>query len=635
MLVYVTLIALLCAFLYGAVYALLDMTLAVLGCGSFLVLGSTTLLWFRRTGRIEAAGHAAGFGVILALAAIVAGSGGIRSAATPWYLLTPLMVTMVAGRRAGLRWAGVAIVTLTTTLAVDLAGLMPADAMPPWFAPIFMLLAPAGLVLAVVGIVWTYEVSRDAALQKVREASEAAEEAHREARRVLDNVDQGLVVVHADGTLGAARSTVLDAWFGAPAPGEKLWELIARHDQELAMWLEMGWVALDDDLMPPDVILAQLPKRLAVGERRYALAYRLLEDGASVMLVVSDHTEKLAARAAEAEQREKVQLFTRGLEHPDSILHFIEEARGLMAALRSGEGSQHERGRWLHTLKGNAGSFGLHRFANTVHGIENALQHRGPGLPTEQRERLEGAWQEVELMVEPLLRQRRREVVIELERYTSALDQLTRAGAPQPVLEDMRQWTWRSMQQGVESLAGHSRSLAQRIGKPEVVVAYEADQVAHPDEESWRGLWCSLVHVVRNALDHGIEAPNERKGLPKSGSGTLSIRAWADSHDWVIEVGDDGRGIDWQRVAAAAKKRGLAHATRRDLEAALFADGFTTREEVTCFSGRGVGMAAVQEAVNRLQGRIEIESDLGEGTTFRFRIPRVVEHTPRFTSRAC
>jgi two-component system, chemotaxis family, sensor kinase CheA len=86
----------------------------------------------------------------------------------------------------------------------------------------------------------------------------------------------------------------------------------------------------------------------------------------------------------------------------------------------------------------------------------------------------------------------------------------------------------------------------------------------------------------------------------------------------VLEVRDDGRGIDWERVRALAIERGLPNQTQRDLEQALFSDGFSLKYQVSEVSGRGVGLAAVKNVVTAMGGRIELESQLGAGATWRF-----------------
>lgn len=134
-----------------------------------------------------------------------------------------------------------------------------------------------------------------------------------------------------------------------------------------------------------------------------------------------------------------------------------------------------------------------------------------------------------------------------------------------------------------------------------------------------------LMHIVRNALDHGLEAPDERRAAGKPPEGVIRIEAWQRGNDVVITVADDGRGIDAERVRAKAVERGLipagAQLSQRELLDLVFAPGLSTRSEVTETSGRGVGMDVVRSNVSALGGIAAIASTLGAGTTVTLTLP--------------
>jgi two-component system, chemotaxis family, sensor kinase CheA len=127
---------------------------------------------------------------------------------------------------------------------------------------------------------------------------------------------------------------------------------------------------------------------------------------------------------------------------------------------------------------------------------------------------------------------------------------------------------------------------------------------------------------LRNAVDHGLEPPAERAAQGKPEHGRLELATRVDGEEFVIEVTDDGRGINWPKLGLRAQAAGLPYETRADLEAALFHDGVSTADEVTELSGRGVGLAAVKEAVLALNGRIAVQSHPHKGATFIFRFPK-------------
>jgi chemotaxis protein histidine kinase CheA len=129
-----------------------------------------------------------------------------------------------------------------------------------------------------------------------------------------------------------------------------------------------------------------------------------------------------------------------------------------------------------------------------------------------------------------------------------------------------------------------------------------------------------LVHLVQNAIDHGIETPEERRAADKIATGLVTVSLQRDAEGaWVFEVSDDGRGVDEARVLAAAAARGLD--ASGGVEPLLFAPGFSTRDDVTETCGRGVGLYAVRAAAERLGGTIAVESTPGRGCAFRLRVP--------------
>ena len=146
-----------------------------------------------------------------------------------------------------------------------------------------------------------------------------------------------------------------------------------------------------------------------------------------------------------------------------------------------------------------------------------------------------------------------------------------------------------------------------------------------------------LTHLVRNAVDHGIEPPDVRVAAGKPAKGVLSLRAYHTGGQVVVEVGDDGKGIDPQVVAAKAVERGLrtpaqvAAASTGDLLRLLFLPGFSTAAAVTSVSGRGVGMDVVRTKVEAVGGTVDVESTPGTGTVWRLRVPLTLAIMPALT----
>ena len=134
-----------------------------------------------------------------------------------------------------------------------------------------------------------------------------------------------------------------------------------------------------------------------------------------------------------------------------------------------------------------------------------------------------------------------------------------------------------------------------------------------------------LKHLIRNSADHGLETPEERLAAGKPEEGTIWLRAYQQEGKILIEVADDGRGIDRDKVLAKAIERGLvdpnANLTDDQVFAFMFQPGFSTAAKVTEVSGRGVGLDVVRQNIEALRGSVEVETVLGQGTTFRIKLP--------------
>jgi two-component system chemotaxis sensor kinase CheA len=169
------------------------------------------------------------------------------------------------------------------------------------------------------------------------------------------------------------------------------------------------------------------------------------------------------------------------------------------------------------------------------------------------------------------------------------------------------------------------REMVVTLGKPAHLVT-EGDET-EADKVIVESLFEPLLHVLRNALDHGVESPAVRIAAGKPAAATVTLRARRANDNVIVEVEDDGAGVDVARVRAVAAQREVAGpealAAMSDAEVIdlIFAAGFSTAAQVTHLSGRGVGMDAVRSAVERLGGRVAIESRSGQGTTVRLTLP--------------
>lgn len=167
------------------------------------------------------------------------------------------------------------------------------------------------------------------------------------------------------------------------------------------------------------------------------------------------------------------------------------------------------------------------------------------------------------------------------------------------------------------------RDIARRVGKDiNLVITGGETEI---DKKVIEEIQDPITHIIRNAIDHGIESPEERMKLGKTPQGNVKLAAYQEGSNIVIEISDDGKGIDKDKIREKAIKMGLITELEpvndQMLYSFLFLPGFSTKDKVTELSGRGVGLDVVKEMVEKLRGKVEIHSEKSVGTNFRIILP--------------
>jgi two-component system chemotaxis sensor kinase CheA len=207
------------------------------------------------------------------------------------------------------------------------------------------------------------------------------------------------------------------------------------------------------------------------------------------------------------------------------------------------------------------------------------------------------------------------------------------------IIAEMRDAITRTRMQRIENLfvglPRMVRDLSAELGK-QVLVDIEGGDV-ELDREMIEMIRDPLTHIIRNAVDHGIETPAERLAAGKREIGILSVSARQSGNQILIDIQDDGRGIDGQRLVEKAiasgviEKADAAQLGPREQLALIFEAGLSTAKQVTAISGRGVGMDVVRSNVERIGGIVEVDSRLGEGTRMTLRVPLTLTIIPALT----
>jgi two-component system chemotaxis sensor kinase CheA len=448
---------------------------------------------------------------------------------------------------------------------------------------------------------------------------------NRDMRTLLDNVEDGLLTLSPSGVMAMEHSAILDRWFGAYAENTSFGAYLERTSPAFSAYLSVAWEAIAAGFLPLEVCIEQLPRHIEARGRTWQVRYTpIMSSGRLdvVLVVVRDITGELTRQREEQAQRDLLNAFQRLMRDRAGFMAFHAEMTDNVAAVCSG---QHDSDpltlkRIVHTIKGNAGIFGLEQLEALCHRIEEEMIETRDLPPDSSIDELREAWQTLTDNIIPKSRSKGPTFDVPSEEVQELIVTLDSIPAARHLATQVEGWKLEPIQVPLRRLAEQAAALAKRLGKGDIQVEVQAELIRY-DSKRWAPLWSDLVHVVRNAVDHGLEMPDERKTLGKPPATIRLTAAW-EGPDLVVTISDDGRGISFEAVRAKATRLGLSAETHEDLVAALFVDGVSTAESVSAISGRGVGMSVVRARVEAMGGAVTVHSVPGKGTTWTFRFRR-------------
>jgi two-component system chemotaxis sensor kinase CheA len=476
---------------------------------------------------------------------------------------------------------------------------------------------------------------------------------------LLNNSGQGFLSFGANLVVEPEYSRECLSFFGQEVAGKSVAALLFPEDGEERnrFGANIERIVQTHDEFQRDILLSLMPKELYLNNRYLDIAYRLL-DAVRLMLIITDITEqrRLEARVEEEQTRlrfivaaatESAELF----EVLDDYRNFSENTLPRLLAAPDEElaAGLAEIYRQVHTFKGLFGQLEflhlprrLHQYESALNRLRRDLAEKQPNralLEKEQELADQALAQELAVLRETLgdsFFARRGHLSLtpeQTEMLERLADRLLQARGPaldsEEIMEMLRFIKRLRYVSFSDLLSGHAKSavrLAEQIEKELAPVEVE-DNGARVAPEIYGPFAKSLIHLFRNAVDHGLEDPEERLAQGKDEEGHLHCRIFPKDNQIIVEIDDDGRGLDVEAIRRKSIALGLyppdqaATLNEAALRLLIFEDEFSTKEEVSELSGRGVGLAAVRMETERLGGRIEVDSTLGQGTRFRFILP--------------
>ena len=452
--VYSAIVVFLAGCIYLSVYLSLGIRLAAVGPGQAIFVVPFSVWLFRRTQSIVLAGNLIGLTCTIGVGFVVLSTGGVHSPGLPWLFFGPLIAMMTSGRTSGLVWYGIAVVTTIVFCALGDSPILPTSEISRAFDPIHDCIVALGLITVVTSAAWSFSLTQETAAKKLRAARDAAETARNEAQMahsnamlVLNNVNDGLAMVSIDGIFVGEPSARFCGWFGKPESGWTLWKWLRAHNNVVGELLEINWEQLGSDWMPVELAIDQLPKRFSCDGHFFDLNYRPVivdQELHHILVICTDVTAELEAEQANKIQQEQMAIFTRFVRDPRSVREFLSEADRLVSRITSAEGTAAEERRWIHTLKGNCGIFGLHTFALWLHELEDALSDDElSGCTESYRDAIASQWTAIHARLGSIVDiERTDQVSVDRSVYESTISE-AEAGASGPeIAHVLRRWQW-------------------------------------------------------------------------------------------------------------------------------------------------------------------------------------------------
>jgi signal transduction histidine kinase len=456
------------------------------------------------------------------------------------------------------------------------------------------------------------------------------QERTRRISEIISNVKSGFLMIDESQKILDGFTTSCGKIFGKKiATGMHICDLLELSDRSRDH-VECAIEQIFQDILPEEALLTNIPKRFKVGSKTVAVEGAVIRNEQKkvqgILFTINDAT-KISKMERVAEQN---QLLLNILNFKDSFRLFVADTHNMLKTIRSHilDKSSEDIPSILHTLKGNCSSFGLNEISVYIHQIE------------EQKTIDESHINHIETMLTDFLSQHRHVIGVDyrtvsdeiFEVRLSEIDQLRKfietTGEVISLSEHIRQWLAFVTSKPLISLLGPIHKsverLAEKYSKNVEIKVIGGDiclrhyAISHVIRQ--------LPHLIRNAVAHGIEDRVNRVGKVEKGLITLKFEE-NEKNYLQISVSDDGAGIDVRAVANQVIRMGLEDPRKvvdmRDSEIIpyIFHAGLSTSNQVDEVSGRGIGLAAIKEAIDKVGGTITVTTIPGHGTTFVMTIP--------------
>lgn len=485
--------------------------------------------------------------------------------------------------------------------------------------------------------------------QKVKERTADLNDANQKISAMLDSLGQGFFMFDSSGLCLSIHSKACLQLLEQNPQGMKLADYLRGETAQIEQWVKL----LFQESLPFQDLVPIGPKIFAHSKGRVIeLSYQPVrsEDNKIlyVIVIATDKTSEVEAKRVAELERGFSKLVLSIADNREQFVEFLKESKSVLleikkARLKLVPSSVSVLMRGLHTIKGGAALFHLKNIKDLAHHHESLLNELKQKKEISEKEltefdvgieAIEREYAEVIHRFRPLIgagfESGEAKVTVNESELLDFYKTLTALESENSELPQVFSRSF--LQEPLEKLFKYYNEVvtqaAENLGKLVEPIFFEGGDTKL-DPRPFRKLFGSFIHAFRNAVDHGLETPEERIEAGKTDVGHIQVTFRIhekNSRNWLeISVRDDGRGIDSEKVRKKLKslnpKHPLLSAEDSELIQVLFESGFSTREQVTDWSGRGVGMDAILSEAKRLGGTARIHSQLGKGSTLNVLVP--------------
>jgi two-component system chemotaxis sensor kinase CheA len=460
---------------------------------------------------------------------------------------------------------------------------------------------------------------------------ESQERSKQSIHRLLDNAGQGFLSFNASGTINEELSKAAKVMLQNTPAGLQFWDLFEESQKaNIQEVLE----TIFQELLSFEDLSQMLPKAMVTANGKYLeFKYRPVRDNAGklthVMVIISHVTELRNLEVKQEHERRLNGALIKILAAPQDFANILDELYTMNQKISSREAFI----RSMHTLKGGFALFQCDELAKVCHELETKLKMDS------SEEMRKAAFDEIHVKTETFLQNHNnilkinkgddKTVVLPQQSLKSFMQKAIKLGVPREMLTELDLLLERPAEEVLGWLERVFVSSAEKLNKSVNPIQWKTkDTPINP--LGYEGLFRSLVHVVRNAVDHGLESMEERDLAEKDLNGNLEIELKLDADYYHLTFSDDGAGVNISKLRQKLEASGRG-GNLTDLQVAdsIFESGVTSKDEVSELSGRGVGLDAVRFEARKLGGDVSVASVAGQGTKIKiwFRKLSVAERT--------